>query len=1101
MTITSIEPSIDFTPPTPANESTITVNHTTINASIVTSDLTYFAFNWNGTNTTYLNNNSAIGDSSTVAVDISQYGNNGSFVNGSTGNWTTGGKWNGAMDFDGLNDYVTCGDDTSLQINANSSVSSWINFSGGVGLETITANCAADGYNGFYFAVYQGDLRMQYSDWAGYYIRAQTTDTIPSGWVHVAGTYDGNEIELYINGIQQSLAIDETGSGAYTIADTLGIGARAGGSQSFFNGSVDEVRIYNRLLSNDEINQSYHSNLWKFNQTQWYFETTQTALPDGTHNYQAFANNISSDYMLLTVDTTPPASITNLANTTGNFWHNWTWTNPADADFNYTTVYINGAWTANTSNEYYNLSADAHNQSTISTHTVDAAGNINSTWVNLTSIIPNNPVTWSGDAGANVYVDYDATDADSDTPTFSCNRTDLFTDFDTATGQGNWTATLNTYYVDFGVSDGYGSTSNYTMVLTASGVSITLYSSSPATIPTNYTGAVSVSYIVESTNPLNLSSLTFLYGINYTITGDMHAYVVAPSNTIAADGIYRAPNRNTTPYLSWEDNATITEGNVWQWAGGDNGSGWITKTPINATHTWINITSDQDPIFASSFYLDQLSMYSAPKTGIEINKAQGVIIKTYDLEQFRNRNNDYWINLYFDTDVEATPDSNIGIWYCNDSFDPTTDDPIDFCDYKASWTSDRWMNHSWTPHQNASYARPLTLSADIPACSCPPTDYNYIYLTSETVSSKSYILNATNSDPGICNLTFAQTETMWTRDETAGVNSPIAYTPSFFQTFVRDDEEYLHHLYIADVNGTWAHSGINNITIGVSHYPVAAPSFEYFNITCTTFGYTHDSMMDSTYDGGHFHIGVYCHADPDGGTVSHNLTLHYANGTLAGIINDTFTTTTPGIVEINFATTPYYSTTEGYTLKCVSTDDEGESGTAWLGTFFTLAADGTQGYYTDGYLMFWGMNDIPTLYATIANDSLISYHSGDDIYTMHVPFFKSKCNDTFRFNETVHLESLNTEDVAYFKFTGETIFDGATILAWDTSADAAAPTTDAYRGYLLSHGRVTGNITNSDLSNLGSDVYRQEGVNFVDNTMDYLIYNTTFSHNSRGLIM
>ena len=44
---------LNFIDPTPANESTITVNHTTINVSIATSDLTYFAFNWNGTNVTY----------------------------------------------------------------------------------------------------------------------------------------------------------------------------------------------------------------------------------------------------------------------------------------------------------------------------------------------------------------------------------------------------------------------------------------------------------------------------------------------------------------------------------------------------------------------------------------------------------------------------------------------------------------------------------------------------------------------------------------------------------------------------------------------------------------------------------------------------------------------------------------------------------------------------------------------------------------------------------------------------------------------------------------------------------------------------------------
>ena len=45
--------NLNFTSPTPANESTIYINQTTINVSIATSDLTYFTFNWNGTNVTY----------------------------------------------------------------------------------------------------------------------------------------------------------------------------------------------------------------------------------------------------------------------------------------------------------------------------------------------------------------------------------------------------------------------------------------------------------------------------------------------------------------------------------------------------------------------------------------------------------------------------------------------------------------------------------------------------------------------------------------------------------------------------------------------------------------------------------------------------------------------------------------------------------------------------------------------------------------------------------------------------------------------------------------------------------------------------------------
>ncbi|MCK5712016.1 MAG: hypothetical protein KAI25_04800, partial [Hyphomicrobiaceae bacterium] len=77
-----------------------------------------------------------------------------------------------------------------------------------------------------------------------------------------------------------------------------------------------------------------------------------------------------------------------------------------------------------------------------------------------------NTSDWDGSTGENVYVDFDVADLDSDTPTFSCDRIDLFADFDTSTGQGNWTATDNVTYVNFGVSDGYGSIDNYTMSIT-----------------------------------------------------------------------------------------------------------------------------------------------------------------------------------------------------------------------------------------------------------------------------------------------------------------------------------------------------------------------------------------------------------------------------------------------------------------------------------------------------------------------------------------------------------------------------------------------------------------------------------------------------------
>ena len=642
-----------------------------------------------------------------------------------------------------------------------------------------------------------------------------------------------------------------------------------------------------------------------------------------------------------------------------------------------------------------------------------------------------------------------------------------------------------------------------TVVLVTTKPIISLLSFYPTPLNTNYTGTTTISYMVESTNPLNLSSLAFLYGLNYTITGDMHNYIGVPPCDIGYEGIYRAPNRNITPYLSWEFNDTITEGNVWQWGGGDNNSWWISKNPINATHTYINATGVTQHVLPSSFYLKKTAMYSAPKTGFEINRLQGIIIKMWNVEEIRNRNANYFANMYFDTSWESTlPTHPVEVGFCNFSYDPTVDD-IDTspnCTTFGEWDGNRWINHSWVPGPNASYTYPFVVNAS-QFTEPIPTDINYIWLRSNTISSKSYILNATDHDPGITNITFAETNTMWTYNELNGVTTPVAYTPSFFTTFVRDYEELLHHLYIADDTGIWGHSEIFNETIGLSSVPVQPVSFEHFNITCQG-DYIEDTLMDATYDEGSILVNIHCHADPDGGIVSHNLTLHYyTNQTLVAVINDTFTTTGDEYVDINFTTTPYYSSSDFYTLRCVSTDDENDVATKWLISYFTLDADGNQGWVVDDKLLFWGMNDIPTLYATVANDSLISYNAGNDIYTMHVPFFKSKSNDTFRFNETVHLESLNNEDVAYFRHSGETIFDYATIYAWNTTTDIAAPITDEYRGYVYSHFHVCGNITNSDFSHLGSDFYRQEGLNFIDNPHEYLIYNTTFSHNAEGPVM
>jgi len=117
------------------------------------------------------------------------------------------------------------------------------------------------------------------------------------------------------------------------------------------------------------------------------FDIGPGAVIEGTEYFIAgdYSEARSIIYSLL-LDTTPPASITDLCNTTGQTWINWTWDNPLDVDFNHTVIYFNGEWKENTSDPFYNATDLSPNLNyEIGTHTVDINGNINSTWINQTT--------------------------------------------------------------------------------------------------------------------------------------------------------------------------------------------------------------------------------------------------------------------------------------------------------------------------------------------------------------------------------------------------------------------------------------------------------------------------------------------------------------------------------------------------------------------------------------------------------------------------------------------------------------------------------------------------------------------------------------------
>ena len=76
-------------------------------------------------------------------------------------------------------------------------------------------------------------------------------------WHHLAGTYDGSKLNLYIDGVARA-SVAATGNIADSSARSLNIGRFSEGG-FLFKGVIDDVQIYNRALSATEIQQLYNA--------------------------------------------------------------------------------------------------------------------------------------------------------------------------------------------------------------------------------------------------------------------------------------------------------------------------------------------------------------------------------------------------------------------------------------------------------------------------------------------------------------------------------------------------------------------------------------------------------------------------------------------------------------------------------------------------------------------------------------------------------------------------------------------------------------------------------------------------------------------------
>jgi hypothetical protein len=184
------------------------------------------------------------------ATDSSGNGNNGTLNGGAT--YSATGKIGAALSLDGLDDYVDCGNGASLNITDAITVAAWVK----------TADAGNAQHNPFVSKGNRGYVLKHYVD---NYIQFTVYDAsawhnangpvvttaFNSDWHHVAGTFDGTQVKLYVDGklVGSSLYSGAIATNTYN----LNIGRNSEATDRLYYGLIDDVRIYHGVLPSAEI--------------------------------------------------------------------------------------------------------------------------------------------------------------------------------------------------------------------------------------------------------------------------------------------------------------------------------------------------------------------------------------------------------------------------------------------------------------------------------------------------------------------------------------------------------------------------------------------------------------------------------------------------------------------------------------------------------------------------------------------------------------------------------------------------------------------------------------------------------------------------------
>jgi PKD repeat protein len=167
------------------------------------------------------------------------------------------GRYGKALKFDGVNDWVTVKHSQSLNLSKGYTIEAWVKPSS-IRKSSVIVKQQPQGSVYDLFAYEDHDLpSTSLNDGINYSVVNGLNQLPVRQWAHLASTFDGINQRLYINGVEVASVLTKT-SFIYQSNDVLRIGGNSVWGD-FFHGCIDEVKIYDRALTPEDIQKDLSS--------------------------------------------------------------------------------------------------------------------------------------------------------------------------------------------------------------------------------------------------------------------------------------------------------------------------------------------------------------------------------------------------------------------------------------------------------------------------------------------------------------------------------------------------------------------------------------------------------------------------------------------------------------------------------------------------------------------------------------------------------------------------------------------------------------------------------------------------------------------------